>query len=114
MADLEDINVKEWGKTVELACKKDGVIQSLAAYSTDSSTFAYTVKFWSPLPTETLIFVDSDGAGNKSTDGADGIVTFACSSDKHFSRGGEWTGQIWITGTTTQIKSEKFSALIGE
>jgi len=114
VADLEDLNVYEWGKTVELACKKDGVVQSLAAYSTDTSAFAYTVKFWSPSPVQTLTFDDSDGAGNKSTDGLDGVVSFACSSTKYFDRAGEWTGQIWIIGTTTRIKSDKFSVAVGE
>lgn len=114
MANLEDINVKEWGKSIALACKKDGVVQSLAAYSTNASAYAYTVKFWSPSPVKILQFADSDGVGTQSTDGLNGVVTFTCSSEKYFDRAGEWQGQIWIVGTGVQIKSDKFSVEVGE
>jgi len=99
MADLEGLHVGEYGKNVELYCRKEGVIQDLSAYST-SVPYAYTVKFWSSLPH------------------SNGIVKFSCSSEpnKHFDRAGMWQGQIWIVNPSggTRIKSDKFSILVGE
>lgn len=116
MADLEGLHVSEFGKTVELYCRKDGVIQNLSAYSTGSA-YEYTVKFWSPKPVKIFTLTDSDGTGpGASTAETNGIVKFSCSSatNKYFDRAGMWEGQIWIVGSGTHIKSDKFSVLIGE
>jgi len=116
MADLEGLHVGEFGKAVELYCRKSGVIQNLSAYSTGSA-YEYTVRFWSPKPVKIFELSDSDGAGpGSSTAETSGIVKFSCSSaaNKFFDRAGMWEGQIWIVGTGTRIKSDKFSVLIGE
>jgi len=116
MADLEGLHVGEYGKTVELHCRKDGVIQDLSAYST-AIAYEYSVKFWSPKPVKIFALSDSDSVGpGSSTATTAGIVKFACSSmaNHFFDRAGMWEGQIWIVGTGTRIKSDKFSVLIGE
>jgi len=114
MADLEGLHVGEFGKEVELYCRKDGAIQNLAAYSTGLS-YIYTVKFWSPKPTRRFMMEDSDGTGpGASTAETSGIVKFSCSSDKYFDRSGAWEGQIWIEGSGTLIKSDIFSIDIGK
>jgi len=119
MADLEGLHVGEYGKNVELYCRKEGVIQDLSAYST-SVPYAYTVKFWSPKPVKIFSLNSSDdGVGpGSSTAETNGIVKFSCSSEpnKHFDRAGMWQGQIWIVNPSggTRIKSDKFSILVGE
>ena len=119
MADLEGLHVGEFGKEVELYCRKDGVIQNLSAYSTSASPtpYEYSVRFWSPKPVKIFTLTDADGVGpGASTAENNGIVKFSCSSatNKYFDRAGEWRGQIWIVGDGTRIKSDKFSVLIGE
>lgn len=116
MSDLEGLHVKEFGKEVELYCRKSGAVQNLAAYSTGSA-YTYMVRFWSPKPVKIFTLMDTDGTGpGSSTAETNGIVKFTCSSaaGKFFDRAGEWQGQIWISGTGTLIKSDKFSVLIGE
>lgn len=117
MADLEGLHVGEFGKEVELYCRKDGVIQNLSAYSTAASANVYSIKFWSPKPVKIFTLSDSDGVGpGSSTAETNGIVKFSCSSmsNHYFDRAGMWEGQIWIVGSGTRIKSDKFSVLIGE
>lgn len=116
MADLEGLHVGEFGKGVELYCRKAGVIQDLSAYSTGSA-YEYSVRFWSPKPVKIFTLTDTDSVGPGSSTAEDhGIVKFSCSSmvNHYFDRAGMWEGQIWISGTGTLIKSDKFSVLIGE
>lgn len=116
MANLEGYHVGEFGKWVELYCRKDGVIQDLSAYSTGAGTpYSYSVKFWSPKPVRTFSLVDSDsvGPGASSAETA-GIVKFQCSSAKTFDRAGEWQGQVLIEGTNTFIKSDRFTVNVKE
>jgi len=64
MADLEGIQVGEFGKTIWLYCKNKGVIQNISGYD--------------------------------------------------FDRAGEWKGQVWLEKAGYLIKSNRFTAEVGE
>lgn len=109
MADLEGIQVGEFGKTIWLYCKNKGVIQNISGY--DSGADEIIVKFWSPSPIKQIDIT----AGYTSTgSGADGIVEFAFSSDSVLDRAGEWKGQVWLEKAGYLIKSNRFTAEVGE
>jgi len=110
MADLKGLNVGEFGKTVSLYCRWNGIVQDLSNYST-SAGYVYMVKCWSPKPVKEISFP----AGPTSTaNEAAGIVQFSPSSDKYFDRPGIWEGQIFIEGPGVYIKSDRFTIEVGE
>lgn len=111
MADLEGVQVGEYGKTIWLYCKNKGVVQNISGF--DSGAGEIVVKFWSPKPVKQLNIT----AGYTSTgSGADGIVAFNFSSDSTPDRSGLWTGQVWLeSGSLVKlVKSDRFTMEVGE
>jgi hypothetical protein len=108
MADLEGIQVGEYGKTIRVYCKYDGKVQNVGGYSTDE----IKIKFWSPKPVKQFE-VNGDYSSSGGL-GADGIVEFAFTSAKTPDRAGIWDAQLWLESTSALIKSKKFSMLVGE
>ena len=108
MADLEGIQVGEFGKTIWLYCKNKGVLQNISGYDTGNDEVR--VKFWSPKPVREMEII----AGYTSTgSGADGIVEFAFSSDNTVDRSGLWQGQVYLEKTGYLIKSDRFTMEVG-
>lgn len=105
MAELEGINAGEFGKTVQLVCKKDGVVQNVSGFNTIS------IKFWSPKPVKRI---QQSGTYTSTGAGVDGIVEFAFSSDVYPDRVGRWDGQLWLEKSGSLVKSDKFIMEVGE
>ena len=105
MAELTGVNASEFGKTIQLICKKDGIVQNISAYTTK------IVKFWSPRPVKRL---QISGAYTSTGSGLDGIIEFAFTSDVFPDRVGSWSGQLWLERGGALVKSDKFIMSVGE
>jgi len=109
MAELEGVNADEFGKIIQLYCKKDGTVQDISGFS------AITVKFRSPAPVKRIqVSADYTSTGQ----GADGVVEFQFTSDIYPDRAGDWSGQVWMFDSTSSpnrlYKSKKFIMEVGE
>jgi hypothetical protein len=111
MADLEGIQVGEFGKTIWLYCKNKGVLQNISGFDSGSNEIA--VKFWSPKPVKRMTIY---GGYTSTGSGADGIVEFAFNSSDNPDRSGMWQGQIWLEDVAAGklIKSQRFTMDVGE
>jgi len=105
MAKLQGVNVGEYGKPIQIYCRKDADIVNITGFGTK------TLKMWSPAPVRRMSVsceYTSTGAG------ADGILEFSFTSDNTPDRAGEWKGQLWLEGGAKLMKSEKFTIEVGE
>jgi hypothetical protein len=105
VAKLKGVNVAEYGKPIQIYCRKDGAIQNVTGFSTK------VIKFWSPEPVKRI---QIDAVYTSTGAGADGILEFAFTSDVYPDRAGDWKGQVWLEGGAKLMKSEKFTIEVGE
>ena len=98
LPELHGLVVGEFGKGQSVVLKDlEGAIQNISTYT------GITVVCRSPEGTKTL-----SSTGSFLTDGSDGGVTWSFTSDALLDRPGTWEGQIVLTKTGYEVKSNIF------
>lgn len=104
MADIEGINVGEFGKVIALNCQdSDGVTQDLSAYTTSDMT----VSVRSPDNTVNYTFEPSSATAVYQ-------YTFQFTSDSYPKFPGLWVAQLKVESAGVLIKSKPFTILVDE
>jgi len=98
LPELKGLVVGEYGKVQSVILKDfDGAVQNVSTYT------GMTLVFRSPEGTKTVT-----ASGAFVTDGSDGAIAWAFTSDSYLDRPGTWEGQAELTKTGFSVKSLPF------
>ena len=98
LPELKGLVVGEFGKAQSVILKDyEGAVQNISTYT------GFTVVCRSPEGTNTI-----SATGALLTDGTDGGVEWSFTSDVVLDRPGTWEGQIVMTKTGYEVKSNVF------
>lgn len=100
MGILTGIISGEFGKSVKLTLKKDGVAVDISSYT----TITVYIRGETKNLTKVASFV---------TDGTDGEISFSFDSGE-LDRSGEWEAQVYLDKTGERSKSDIFQIDVGE